>query len=41
VADLLRQIDTVGTDPTRGGYSRPVWNPAEPIIMGSLRGFLL
>lgn len=29
VADLLREIATVGTDPTRGGYSRPVYSDAE------------
>ena len=29
VPGLLREIATVGTDPTRGGYSRPVWSDAE------------
>jgi len=29
VADLLREIGTVGTDPARGGYSRPGYSDAE------------
>jgi len=29
VPGLLEEIATVGTDPTRGGYSRPVYSDAE------------
>ena len=29
VPDLLREIAAVGTDPARGGYSRPVYSAAE------------
>lgn len=29
VAGLLREVDAVGTDAARGGYSRPVWSDAE------------
>lgn len=29
VNSLMAAIADVGTDPRRGGYSRPVWSPAE------------
>lgn len=34
VASLLREIDSIGTDPQRGGYSRPVFSTAETDLRG-------